>query len=582
MDGPVQDSSDLRNALAACRGAFIGVALFSGILNLLMLTGSVYMLEVYDRVLPSRSVPTLVGLSILAVVLYGFQIVIDMIRGRVLVRIGASLDEALSARVFDAIVRLPLKRGNRNDALQPLRDLDSVRSFLSSVGPTALFDLPWLPLYLVICFAFHRWIGATALGGAAILLSFTLLTEALTREPTRTATALGAVRNVLADTSRRNAEVLVAMGMTGQMAQRWGEANKKHMATQRKASDVAGGLGSIARVLRMLLQSAILGVGGYLVIQQEATSGIIIAGSILGARALAPIDLAIAHWRNFLGARQSWARLAKLLSMVPAEASRMPLPRPAKMLAVEHASTAPPGIQRLVVHDVSFALKSGNALGVVGPSASGKSSLVRMIVGVWPVARGRISLDGAALDQWGMEGLARHVGYLPQDVELIAGTVAENISRFDPDAKSDDIIAAAQAAGVHELIVGLPSGYETQVGEQGSALSAGQQQRVALARALYGNPFLVVLDEPNSNLDPEGEAALTQAILGARTRGAIVVVVAHRPTALAAVDHVLIMNQGRAQAFGPKDEILSKYMVRRDPLPSAPLKVVYEHERSAQ
>jgi PrtD family type I secretion system ABC transporter len=582
MDRPVQGSADLRDALAGCRGAFIGVALFSGVLNLLMLTGSIYMLEVYDRVLPSRSIPTLVGLSILAVALYAFQIVIDMIRGRVLIRIGESLDEALSGRVFDAIVRLPLKHGSRNDALQPLRDLDSIRSFLSSVGPTALFDLPWLPLYLVVCFAFHFWIGATALGGAVILVTFTLLTEVSTREPTRTATALGAVRNVLADASRRNAEVLVAMGMTARMAQRWGEANKKHMTTQRRASDMAGGLGSIARVLRMMLQSAILGVGGYLVIQQQATSGIIIAGAILGARALAPVDLAIANWRSFLAARQSWGRLAKLLSIVPAEASRMPLPRPAQMLAVERVSTAPPGMQRLVVHDVSFSLKSGTAVGVVGPTASGKSSLVRMIVGVWPVVRGRISLDGAALDQWGMEGLGRHVGYLPQDVELIAGTVAENISRFDPDAKSDDIIAAAQAAGVHELIVNLPSGYETQVGEQGSALSAGQQQRVALARALYGSPFLVVLDEPNSNLDAEGEAALTQAILGVRTRGAIVVVVAHRPSALAAVDHVLVMNQGRAQAFGPKDEILAKYMARRDPLPSAPLKVVYEHERSAR
>jgi ATP-binding cassette subfamily C protein len=438
-----------------------------------------------------------------------------------------------------------------------------------------------MPLYLGICFAFHVWIGVTALAGALILVALTLLTEILTREPTRATTTFAASRNALAETSRRNAEVLMAMGMAGRMRARWSEANHKYMASQRQASDVAGGLGSIVKVLRMMLQSAVLGVGAYLVIQQEATAGIIIAGSILAARALAPVDLAIANWRGFVAARQSWARLTKLLALLPVQNAPMALARPANNVVVENASVAPPGVQKIVVQDVSFALKSGNGLGVIGPSASGKSSLARMLVGVWQVARGKVCLDGAALDQWSFDAIGRHIGYLPQDVELIAGTVAENIARFDPDAAANDIIAAAQAAGVHELIVNLAAGYETQIGEQGSALSAGQQQRIALARALYGNPFLVVLDEPNSNLDAEGENALTQAILGVRARGGIVVVVAHRPSALAAVDHVLIMNQGRSQAFGPKDEVLSK-LVRRDvPAPGA-LKVVSEKERSAQ
>ena len=573
--------SELALALASCRGAFVGIGLFSGMINILMLTGSFFMLEIYDRVLPSRSVPTLVGLAILAGALFVFQGVIDFIRGRILVRIGASLDDALNGRVFDTIVRLPLKVGNRNDGLQSLRDLDAIRAFLSSLGPTALFDLPWMPLYLGICFAFHFWIGMTALVGAIVLVALTLLTEVLTREPTKATTAFAMARNGLAETSRRNAEVLVAMGMSGRMGERWSDANQKYMASQRRASDVAGGLGSIVKILRMVLQSAVLGVGAYLVIHQEATAGIIIAGSILAARALAPVDLAIANWRGFVVARQSWARLTKLLAMLPAQTAPMALARPANNVVVENASVAPPGAQKIVVQDVSFALKSGNGLGVIGPSASGKSSLARMLVGVWQPARGKVCLDGAALDQWGLEAVGRHIGYLPQDVELIAGTVAENIARFDPDAAPNDIIAAAQAAGVHELIVNLGSGYETQIGEQGAALSAGQQQRIALARALYGNPFLVVLDEPNSNLDSEGENALTQAILGVRARGGIVVVVAHRPSALAAVDQLLVMNQGRAQAFGPKDEILSKMMRRDAPAPGS-LKVVSEKERSAQ
>ncbi len=568
------EPSELAAALAACRGAFVSLALFSGMSNILMLTGSFFMLEIYDRVLPSRSVPTLVGLSVLAAVLFVALGLLDLIRGRMLVRIGASLDEHLSARVYETIVRLPLKTGNRSDGLQPLRDLDNIRSFLSGMGPIAFFDLPWLPLYLAICFAFHPLIGLTALGGAIVLISLTFATEILTRKPTRETVTHALSRNGLAEVSYRNAEALIAMGMIGRMAARWGQANRKYMASQRDASDVAGGLGSISKVLRMILQSGVLAVGAYLVIYQQATAGIIIAGSILSARALAPVDLAIANWRGFAAARQSWARLTRLLALFPSSAAIMPLAAPSQSLAVESASAAPPGGQKLVVQDANFALKAGSGLGVIGPSASGKSSLARLLVGVWAPVRGKVRLDGAAIEQWTPEALGRNIGYLPQDVELLGGSVAQNIARFEPNADPEAVVAAAKAAGVHDLIVKLPEGYETQVGEQGTALSAGQAQRVALARALYLDPFLVVLDEPNSNLDSDGDEALARAVLGIRARGGIVIVIAHRPSAIAGVDFVLVMSGGRQQAFGPKDEVLAKVLDR--PALPRPLKVVPE------
>jgi ATP-binding cassette subfamily C protein len=567
--------SELGDALRACRGAFVGVGVMSCMINLLYLTGSLFMLEVYDRVLPSRSVPTLVGLAILAGGLYMAQGILDLIRIRILGRIGTALDESLNSRVFDTIVRLPLTAGARNEGLQPLRDLDNIRSFLSGMGPGAFFDLPWLPFYLAICFAFHVMIGLTALVGAIILVTLTIVTEFMSRRPAREALGLAARRNGLAATSRRNAEVLVAMGMSGRLNKRWSEANQNYLAGNQRASDVAGGLGAIAKVMRMTLQSAVLAVGAYLVIHQEATAGIIIAGSILSARALAPVDLAIAHWKGFVAARQSWHRLNRLLESLPAQTAQTVLQNPSSRLAVEAVSIAPPGEQRIVVQDVTFALEAGNGLGVIGPSGSGKSSLVRALVGVWQPFRGKVRLDGAALDQWSSDVLGRHVGYLPQDVELFAGSVAQNICRFDPEARSEAIIAAAKEAGVHQMIIKMRDGYDTQIGEQGAALSAGQAQRVALARALYGDPFLIVLDEPNSNLDTEGDEALTRAVRAARERGAIVVVVAHRPVGIEAVDMLLVLKDGRMHAFGPKDTVLGQVLQRVAP-PAPAIKVVSE------
>ena len=571
---PLVRRSELGDALRTCRNAFIGLGVISCMINVLYLTGSLFMLEVYDRVLPSRSVPTLIGLAILAAGMYFFQGILDLIRGRILGRIGTALDEALNRRVFDTMVRLPLIVGNRNEGLQPLRDLDNVRSFLSGAGPGAFFDLPWLPFYLAICFVFHVLIGLTALVGAVILVSLTIVTEYMSRQPAREATGLAARRNDLATSSRRNAEVVVAMGMSGRLTSRWIDANQNYLAGNQRASDITGGLGAIAKVLRMTLQSAVLAVGAYLVINQQATAGVIIASSILSARALAPVDLAIAHWKSFVAARQSWHRLNRLLEQLPPRAEQMQLQPPSSRLAVEAVSIVPPGDQKLIVQDVTFALEAGHGLGIIGPSGSGKSSLARALVGVWQPFRGKVRLDGAALDQWAGDVLGRHIGYLPQDVELFAGTVAQNICRFDPDANSGGIIAAAKEAGVHQLIIKMRDGYDTQIGEQGTALSAGQAQRVALARALYGDPFLIVLDEPNSNLDTEGDEALTRAIRAARERGAIVVVVAHRPIGIEAVDQLLVLKDGRMQAFGPKETVLGQVLQRVTP--PSPIKIVSE------
>jgi ATP-binding cassette subfamily C protein len=561
--------SEIAAFLVSCRRIFWGLAAFSGLSNILMLTGSFFMLQVYDRVLPGRSVPTLIALMALATMLYVFQGALDLVRNRISVRVGRHLDETLGLRVFDAMVRLPLKTRGDGDGLQPLRDLDQVRSFLASGGPAALFDLPWMPVYLGVCFLFHFWIGVTALIGALVLVVITILTETRTRGPAKAFARFAVSRSSLATEGRRNAEVLQAMGMRRQAALRWRESNQKYLAAHEAASDVASGLGGMSKIFRSILQSLVLAVGAYLVINQESTGGIIIAGSILTARALAPVELAIANWKGFMGARQSGQRLDQLLKLLPKEEEPLALPAPVEMFTVDQLHVTAPGSEKLILNDISFKMRRGEGLGIIGPSGSGKSSLVRALVGVWPRLRGKISIDNASLEQWSSEALGRHVGYLPQDVELFDGSIATNIARFDPRATPAAVLEAARAAGAHDLILSFPDGYGTKVGEGGMALSAGQRQRIGLARAFYGNPFLVVLDEPTSNLDSDGEEALTEAILSVRRRGGIIIVVAHRPKALDGVDHVLVLAEGRVQSFGPKDDVLKK--VLRTP---SPLKVV--------
>lgn len=559
-EGDGQRGKELRSAIGSVKGALVSVAAFSGVSNLLMLTGSFFMLEVYDRVLPSRSLPTLFAIAILATVLFSIQGLLDLTRARLLSRVGVALDDRLSARVYDAVVRLPLRTQMRGDGQQPVRDLDSLRAFLSGNGLPAFFDLPWMPLYLFVIYIFHPVLGMTALGGVIFLVVVTLLTEVMSARPSRLAAEHGLHRNMLGEAGRRNAEVLAAMGMASALQQRWSRANSHFVAAQCQASDVTNGFGSLSRVFRMMLQSAVLAVGAYLVIKGEASAGIIIAGSILASRALAPVEMVVANWRGFVAARQSWGRLSKLFQVLPPLDAPMALPPPRQMLTVEALTAGAPGDQRAIIQDVAFGLRAGQGLAIMGPSASGKSTLARTLVGVWRPMRGAVRLDGATLDQWSTAALGSHIGYLPQDVELFAGTVAENIARFDPHATPEAIVAAAKTAGVHDLIVGLKDGYDTQIGDDGKALSAGQKQRIALARALYGDPFLVVLDEPNSNLDAEGDAALTQAIGSVRERGGIVVVVAHRPSAIAGLNMVLALHLGRQQIFGPKDEVLAKIL----------------------
>jgi PrtD family type I secretion system ABC transporter len=562
---------DRERILASYRTALIGVALCSGVLNTLMLTGSFYMLEIYDRVVPSRSLPTLLGLTVLVTVLFAFQGLLDFIRGRVLIHIGASIDHKLSGAVFQGLLRLPLMRANGGEGLLPLRDLDQIRSFFAGTGLPAFFDLPWVPLYVGVCYLFHPALGITAAAAGVFMFGLTLMAEYLSRAASKEMTRYGTQRFATAESARRNAEAVRAMGMGQALAAAWREANEHYIDAQLRTSKIAGSLGSFARTFRMLLQSLVLGLGAFLVILDQASAGIIIAGSILTARALAPIDQAIANWKAFIAGRESWRRLVELIDVTREEPAPLNLPPPRRNILAEAVSVAPPGENRLVVRDVSFSIKAGSGLGIVGPSASGKSSLIKALVGVWPGARGTIRVDGATLDQFSPSLLGPHIGYLPQDVELFSDTVARNIGRFEESPNSEKVIAAAEAAGAHELIKHLPNGYQTQIGQSGHALSAGQRQRIALARALYGEPFIVVLDEPNSNLDAEGEEALTRAMLAVRERGGIVIVAAHRIGALDAVDWLLVMNGGAVQSYGPKGELLANFNRRvQTPAPSGP------------
>jgi PrtD family type I secretion system ABC transporter len=542
-----------------CRKALIGVAGLSAMANILALTGSIYMLQVYDRVLPSRSLPTLVGLTILMIGLYAAFGVVDMFRSRVVQGLGVRLDRRLREPVFALTLQArALSSADNRSAAQPVRDLDQIRSFLVSPGPIALIDMPWMPIYLILIFLLHPLLGLLAMGGALVLVVFALLTELRSRRPSKALSEAAAGRQSFLEGARRDAELIQALGLGRRMTQRWTALNEDTLANQRHALAVTAGFGAAARVFRLVLQSALLGLGAYVVIKGEATGGVMIASSVLSSRALAPIEGAIANWRLFVGARQSYERLAKAFAVLPDRPAPLALPRPRQSLSVEELYIAPPGERRPVLQNIAFRLTAGDGLGVIGPSASGKSTLARALAGAWSPQRGAIRLDGAALDQWEPEALGRDIGYVPQDIALFEGTIADNIARLEPNPPSEAVIAAARAAGVHEMILNFPDGYGTRIGEGGVTLSGGQRQRIALARALYGEPFFVILDEPNSNLDAEGDAALANAIAGVRHRGGIVVVIAHRPAALATLTKLAVLAHGQLQALGPKDEVLAR------------------------
>ncbi len=515
---------------------------------------------VYDRVLPSRSVPTLIGLGLLALVLFCLLGILDTMRSRILTRIARAWHERVGARIFDTVLQSSLQSGNVANGIQPLRDIETLRAFISGVALTALFDLPWMPLYVGLCFLFHPWIGVAVLVGALLLCGVTLLTEILTREPTRELVKVAGLRQAIVETGLRNAVIVHALGIRGRMAARWSVQGAGFLDAQQNMTDVASGFGSLSRTFRTALQSGMLGLGAYLVIQQEATAGVMLAATILSVRALAPVELAIANWRSFLSARQAWSRLSDLLAAFPKARNKTPLAPPRSFLQVTALSLMPPGGQTAVLHDATFSVTAGTVLAVIGPSGSGKSSLARALVGAWQPARGTIRLDGATISQWDSDALGRHVGYLPQDVTLFPGTIAQNIARFNPTPDPEKLRKAAMQAGVHNLILRLPNGYETEGGEGGALLSGGQRQRIGLARALYDDPFLVVLDEPNANLDGEGEAALAAAIVGVKQRQGIVVVIAHRAAALVNTDYMLIVNEGQVQGFGPTSTLLPKLL----------------------
>lgn len=540
------------------RSAWVHVGLFSAVVNVLMLTGSLYMMQVYDRVLASRSVATLVGVSLIALAAYMLQGWLDHIRLKMLGRIGCTVDAALSPLTLRAAMSAPLRGADPVDAMTPFRDLAALRGFLASLGPTAFLDMPFAPLFLAVCFLLHPWLGWLAIGGMATIVLLTVLAERLSAAPGAASSQSNAEQTALLETGRRNAEAISALGMRGTFAARFDQVHQRHVEHMMQVSERSGGLGSFAKMFRFVLQSAVLGLGGYLVIRGELSGGAMIAASIVVARALAPVELAVSHMKSFTSARQGYRRLHEALPNLEPRPLSLALPAPTRSLRVEDIALAPPGSRHAIVNGVSFALEAGDALGLIGPSGSGKSSIARALVGIWAPARGVIRLDGAALSQWDADALGRAIGYLPQDVELFPGTIAENIARFDPEASSEKILAATRQAGAHDMIVGFRDGYETKVGEGGAALSGGQRQRIALARALYGDPFLLVLDEPNSSLDAEGDEALTQAIVGVKARGGVVVVITHRPSGLASVDHVGVVAGGQLQDYGPADEILRR------------------------
>ena len=556
---PSATVSPIKAVLASCRGIFLGVAGISGIINLLMLTGSLFMMQVYDRVLGSHSVPTLWALSIIAIAAYMFQGALELFRSRVLALVGERIDDEVGPKIHEAVIAiLPGTNRGPAEAMQPFRDLDTLRGYLGGPGPLALFDMPWVPIYIVALFALHPLLGEVSLGSAGVLICLTIVAELRGKGPSKAATEAVSRRNSIADATQRNGEAVRAMGMAGVLSAKWQEAHTNAMTANRSLTFSVGSVSTASKTFRYVLQSAMLGLGAYLAIKNEMSSGSIIAGTILSSRALAPIDMAIGAWKSLIAARQARTRLTQLFAGHAGRGKVFELPAPKSSLHVDGIVVGVPGQPLPIVKRASFVLKAGEALGVIGSSASGKTTLARALVGVWKPAAGRVMLDGASIDQWDPVRLGPHIGYLPQDIQLFDGSIADNIARFQPDYASADVMAAAMASGFHNAVLSFANGYDTLIGQGGMQLSAGQRQRIGLARALFGKPFLVVLDEPNSNLDSEGEVAVTEAITSVRDRGGIVVVIAHRPSAIRAVDKVLVMQGGEVVAFGPRDEVLAK------------------------
>ncbi|TIO22606.1 MAG: type I secretion system permease/ATPase [Mesorhizobium sp.] len=555
-------SKIVREALGACRRYFLFAAVFSLAINLLYLASPLYMLQIYDRVVTSGSETTLVMLTLVLLAAFLALAGLDLVRAAILTRASARLDRLLSARILAASVETPSQGASPS---QPIRDFDTFRQVITGSGIHALFDLPWSPIYIGIIFLLHPWLGFFALGSSLLLIAMAVLNEYIVRAPLKQANDLATANYNFTEMSLRNAEVIRAMGMIDGLVRRWGRDRGLALGQQGRASDRAAVMSGLIRFLRLTMQSLILGLGAYLVIERQITGGSMFAASLLLGRGLQPVEQIVGLWRSLILARAALGRVERLLDGGAQGGRSFNLPKPSGKVAVEQLSFAIPSLQKVLLRDVSFRLEAGEALGIVGPSGAGKSTLARHLAGIMQPSRGTVRLDGADMTQWGRETLGDHIGYLPQDIELFSDTVAANIGRFKTDVDRE-VIEAARLAGVHEMIIRLPQGYETQIGEGGAVLSGGYRQRIALARAVFGLPNLIVLDEPSSNLDADGDRALAECALELKRRGSTVIIVSHRPSTLANVDKILLLRDGAVEAFGMRNEIVALLNQRAAPI----------------
>lgn len=552
----INTKSDLEEALKLCKGAFLSAAGFSLLINFLMITPSIYMLQVYDRVVATGNKSTLLMLTLIVIVLFTTMAALEWVRSQILVRVSTRLEMLLNQRLFQIAFKQSLYSGGQRATTQPLDDLTGLRQFLTGNGLFAFFDAPWMPVYLALLFMFHPWFGWFSVLTAILLCIVAAATEKATTK------ILGEANNVAMATrgalgrNLRNAEVIESMGMLGKIRQRWMVGAVKVLELQAVASSRAGLLTALSKVIRISSQSLVLGLGAYLVIEREISPGLMIAGSILMGRAMAPIDLIIGTWKGFISARGQYQRLNDILLQIPADKDHMLLPDPEGRIQLENAVVVPPGSKLPVIKGINLVIEKGDIVGVIGPSGAGKSTLARAILGIWPTANGAIRLDGAEVFNWDREHLGDFIGYLPQDIELFEGSISENIARFG-DIDPEQVVEAAKMADVHELILRFPEGYDTLIGSTGGNLSGGQRQRIGLARALYGNPVLVVLDEPNSNLDEQGEAALEKALIRLKEKQTTVLIITHRNSVLSKVDKLLILSDGALAVYGPRDQVIA-------------------------
>jgi ATP-binding cassette subfamily C protein EexD len=549
--------NSLQAALKACKGSFISVGIFSLFVNALMLVPTFYMLQVYGRVVTSGSISTLVMLTIIMTVLVITMGSLEWVRSRIMIRVSTKLDVLLSRDVYKASFKRSLESGGMDASAQSLNDLTGLRQFLTGNGLFAFFDAPWLPIYIAVMFMFHPWYGWVAIGSALVLLFLAYMNEKMTGKALGQANKENIAATLYTTKNLRNAEVIESMGMLNTLMHRWGLRQKNVLILQSQASDKGGIVSAISKTFRMLIQSLILGLGAYLAVNHEISPGLVIAGSVLLGRALAPIDLIIGSWKGFIAARSQYERLNDTLNKLHAEPERMALPAPQGHVLVDNLIVCPPGSKTPILRGISFGVPAGSVVGIIGPSASGKSTLARALMGVWAPQNGVVRLDGADISNWDKNQLGPYMGYLPQDIELFEGTISENISRFT-EVDPEKVVRAAKTAGVHEMILLLSDGYDTVIGSEGVNLSGGQRQRIGLARAIYGLPRLILLDEPNSNLDEVGERALASAIQELKLTGATIFVITHRTTILSQLDRLLVMSAGGVSMYGPRDQVMEE------------------------